>query len=368
MDRNNIDINHFYELVSTSTQTKIIRGMYDNVQEDGPDDSCSSYESLDYAVFSYFFAGCIVLLLCLVGYHWIHQYQNMQHRDDYEVVDDNPLSESISTREVDEISPRIGLELNDRLNQRQSDDVLTAPSSVLPTDKISSNSVSSHPSLMCGNASNLYHNDDGDEINNDLQRESFDEEYTDEVDEGAVFSAIKGPTTCIFLTFTVTLCLFPSWISELRSNHECQSRFRLYNDLHVPFTFVFFNVGDLIGRILAERVPVQHIRHLSKKLVFAALLRVAFFPLFLTCLTTTGSESKIVIRSDIYSLLVQFFFAVSNGLLVSTAFMWSPHLVGHTTELQERASEMMTFSVFLGLLSGSMLAFPFLHFASEILH
>jgi hypothetical protein len=65
--------------------------------------------------------------------------------------------------------------------------------------------------------------------------------------------------------------------------------------------------------------------------------------------------------------MVQFFFAVSNGLLVSTSFMWSPHLVGHTTELQERASEMMTFAVYFGLLAGSLLTFPFLQLATRIL-
>jgi hypothetical protein len=118
--------------------------------------------------------------------------------------------------------------------------------------------------------------------------------------------------------------------------------------------------------MLAEMIPVNQVVHLSRKLVAGAILRALFFPLFLTCLSTVGSKS-FVIQSDLYSLMVQFLFAVSNGLLVSTSFMWSPHLVGHTTGMQERASEIMTFSVCFGLLSGSLLAFPFLQMAMRIL-
>jgi hypothetical protein len=331
------------ESIDTTIARTVVGQQSTALDGESLDHSCSSYQHLDWAVFSYFLAGCIVLLLCLVGYHLIHIYQMREFRDEYEVVHDGPIHNN-STVHVQNASPSIGVELNDRLQQREN---------VTEYEDKSQENM--------GQLSDQEQNDD-----NHATREIFDEEYTEEPDEVAVFSAIKGPATCIFLTFTVTLCLFPSWISELQSSHECKTHFRLNNDLYIPFTFLLFNVGDLIGRMLAEMIPVNQVVHLSRKLVAGAILRALFFPLFLTCLSTVGSKS-FVIQSDLYSLMVQFLFAVSNGLLVSTSFMWSPHLVGHTTGMQERASEIMTFSVCFGLLSGSLLAFPFLQMAMRIL-
>jgi hypothetical protein len=84
----------------------------------GLDHSCSTYHHLDWAVFSYFLAGCFVLLLCLVGYHLIHIYPIRGFRDDYEVVHDG-LIHNNSTVEVQNASPCIDVELNDRLQQRE---------------------------------------------------------------------------------------------------------------------------------------------------------------------------------------------------------------------------------------------------------
>lgn len=357
------------------TATSIARADYSaqNFNGDGPNYSCSPYQSMDFAVFSYFVAGCIVLLLCLVGYHLIHNYRMQEFRDDYQVVHDTPLNMP-NRPDLDETSPRIGLELNDRVDTRSRENENAVPQSsslpvgegirhLFPDERAVPSTSTSEENLrprVCGSGELRDGNIDA--------IDDFEEEYTDEDDEIAVFSAIKGPACCIFLTFTVTLCLFPSWVSELRSTHECKNHVRLVNDLYVPFSFLFFNVGDLLGRIIAERIPVERVRHLSRKLVVGALLRAVFFPLFLFTLSTVGSQSSIVIRSDVYSLTVQFLFAVSNGILVSTSFMWSPHLVGSTSHMQERASEIMTFAVCFGLLSGSLLAFPFLQAATQILH
>jgi hypothetical protein len=352
-----------------------------------------------------------------VGYHQIHLYQNMIHRDDYETLHNHEQHEAAAGEnyindnvvEVDETSPRIGLEMNDRIYQREQnqneqgmilsrssvDENLTTASKLeqstnimnenlnsnnensrktlisipgdIPTAEMtaSSSNITCLPSL-CGNA----HNDDDDD-DNQIEQDRFDdeeeEEYTDNLDTKSVFFAIKGPVTCVFLTFTVTLTLFPSYISDLKSSHECENHFRLYNDLYVPFSFVLFNVGDLIGRILAEYIPVDRIKNFSRKLVACAILRIALVPLFLMCLTTTGKDNSMVIRNDLFSLSVQLLFAITNGLFVSTSFMWSPQLVGTTTSLQERASETMTLALYFGLLCGSFLAFPFMQLATRVL-
>lgn len=418
LDKHCRSTNHSQEIISTYNSiisTEIHRMDSYLPQEEPP--SCSPYAERDWAVFSYFLLGCIILIFCLVGYHQIHLYQNMIHRDDYETLHNHEQHEAAAGEnyindnvvEVDETSPRIGLEMNDRIYQREQnqneqgmilsrssvDENLTTASKLeqstnimnenlnsnnensrktlisipgdIPTAEMtaSSSNITCLPSL-CGNA----HNDDDDD-DNQIEQDRFDdeeeEEYTDNLDTKSVFFAIKGPVTCVFLTFTVTLTLFPSYISDLKSSHECENHFRLYNDLYVPFSFVLFNVGDLIGRILAEYIPVDRIKNFSRKLVACAILRIALVPLFLMCLTTTGKDNSMVIRNDLFSLSVQLLFAITNGLFVSTSFMWSPQLVGTTTSLQERASETMTLALYFGLLCGSFLAFPFMQLATRVL-
>ena len=304
------------------------------------DVSCLPYQNLDWAVLSYFLAGCIVLLLCLVGYHKVHEYESQRHQHTYETVNDrhghhhntNSSGASYSDAEVIETSPRIGLELNERIRQRQQ----------------------------------IEASDD----ENDIGQDEFNDESGEIIDANgpqSVIPVIKGPATCIILTFAITLSLFPSWISQLKSSHECENGYRLENDLYVPFSFIFFNIGDLLGRLISGHIPVRRIRHLSRILVYCALLRMLFLPVFLMCSSTLGSESNIVVQNDFFSLLVQLMFAVSNGILVSTSFMLSSQLAGTNSILQERASEIMTFSISFGLLSGSFLAFPFLQFASRLL-
>lgn len=332
--------------------------MLGNDDPSGAPSTCSPYSQLDWAVFGYFFAGCVVLACCLVGYTVINRYQQQEYRDDYEAVQDTQLLEIPAETSLDEQSPRVGLEMKDQRNIIDTNEEITTVSISPPSQSYHDDCIATGP----GSAPDVAGGGEEpfvDELS--LQPE----EYTEEEDELAVFAAIKGPATCTFLVFSLTLCLFPGWISQLRSTHQCETHFRLSNDLYVPMSFVVFNIGDLTGRLLSEKVPVTHIHHLSTKLVAAALSRLVLFPpLFLLCVTQDPRSWDI--SSDVYSFAVQFFFAVTNGLLVSCSFMHAPHLVAHNTGMQERASELMTFAVYFGLLTGSTLSFPFSTFASKL--
>ena len=357
--------------------------------------SCSPYETLDWAVFGFFLAGCVVLAACLVGYAFvIDRYQKQEHRDNYQAVQDVVGEGALVMVEVGP-SSETGMDhvpsaptpfhrensSTSRMGQVEMKHQNTA---VLPT----TNDDPGRTTVDGSRTPVSYHDDTtpplpplplptayvgGVEHGNRIvvsddfvDEETVEpEEYTDEENEWAVFSAIKGPWTTIFLVFALTLCLFPSWVSQLRSVHQCQHHNRMVNDLYTPLSFVVFNVGDLCGRLLSEHVPVSHIRHLSSKLVAAALGRLVVFPLlFVMCVTEDPRQWFPIIPHDAYSWAVLFFFALTNGLLVSVSFMHAPHLVAHNTTMQERASEMMTFSVSFGLLMGSLLSFPFATVAS----
>jgi hypothetical protein len=302
------------------------------LRADDAAETCVAYEQRDWAVFFYFFMGTLVLGCCLLGYAYIDRFQRRRHRDEYETIDSD--TDEAAADDV-EVSPRIGLELND--SSLRADGV-DAPDRLIPK-----------PAGDLAEPETITEGED-----------SIQEESEPNNDTVAAWSHVKGPATCIFLTFFVTLSLFPGWTSELQSVRQCRTHFRLSNDLYTPFSFLLFNVGDLLGRLLSAKITQNRIGGLSTKLVKASLLRFIFFPLLFMCVGGSGFQ----IQSDLYSLLIQFSFAVSNGLLVSTAFVHAPTLLPGTTHMQERSSEILTFAVAFGLLSGSLFSFPVSSFGS----
>ena len=359
------------EVVMEEEEARI---MLDTAYLQGNDaQTCVPYEQVDWAVFLYFFVGSLVLACCLLGYGYVDRFQRRRQRDEYETIGDIGVNgntaedqPSVTVVSYTDESPRIGLELNNsnlRLDESEANDRLVEEESM----------------LVGVVAADITIPQDS-EPNNDTV---------------AVWNHVKGPATCIFLTFFVTLSLFPGWTSALNSAHQCQSHIRLSNDLYTPFGFLLFNVGDLLGRLLSARITQKPIRHLSTKLVTASILRFLFFPLLFLCVG--GAREGIQIHSDLYvsivvdvvpiavdvwlyllclpnsplyysfirySLVIQFAFAISNGLLVTTAFVHAPTLLPHTTHMQERSSEILTFAVAFGLLSGSLFSFPVLNFAT----
>lgn len=179
----------------------------------------------------------------------------------------------------------------------------------------------------------------------------------------AVWECVKGPALCIFLTFFITLGLFPGWTSGIQSVHQCQKNNRFANDLWVPSSFLLFNIGDFMGRWWAAGDAARHdLAHppeqRSKKLVRLSVLRFGLFPLLFLCYT--GSSAPVlggwVIRSDLYALVVQWLLATSNGFLVSAAFLHAPSTLHNVAQQGERMSEILSLAVSLGLLGGSLLS------------
>jgi Nucleoside transporter len=167
----------------------------------------------------------------------------------------------------------------------------------------------------------------------------------------SVWKLIRKPSACIFLIFTVTLAVFPSLTSSLVSTRQCQSNLRILNDLYVPATFVLFNLGDFVGRYWSGYIDASLVS--SRTLVFASLARIFFLPLFLSC-PRTGYVG--LIKSDLFSVLVQASMAVSNGFLISLAFGMAPSRV--PAAYQEDSSEILALAVATGLLAGSLLSYP----------
>lgn len=203
------------------------------------------------------------------------------------------------------------------------------------------------------------------------KRDPISRRASDESDPGQqnvtmnVWTAVQGPAISLFWTYFVTIALFPVWTSELSSTRQCESMSRIRNDLFTPISFVIFNAGDLAGRMISAKIPIEKIRNLSPKLVVSSIVRFLFFPLFLCCAAQSSQFTSLVVHSDAFSWAVQFIFAASNGILTNVAFCYAPGLVANSTHPQQVASAILNFSLCFGLLCGSFFSFPFLGFATD---
>jgi hypothetical protein len=295
--------------------------------------SACAYKTIDWAVFFYFLVGSILLVGSIFGY--LHVNRLSKHG--YETVqDENDLVET---------SPRMGLEMLDPYSHDLG-------------------LIDSSPGMMIRpTAASHLKTSQKDEVTHDLLVQNDPIPRSKERSKNtsalvAVLNHIRGPTLCIFLTFVVTLTMFPAWTSQLQSRWRCQSNWRLANDLFTPLTFVLFNAGDLLGRLLSGRYPMHDNTNISSKLVMAALLRIPLGLLLFTC-TGATEVTAFVIPLDLYSFGIQLLFAVSNGYLVTLSFAHAPTLLQSAySAAQQRMSEILSFALSLGLLVGSFCSYP----------
>jgi equilibrative nucleoside transporter 1/2/3 len=199
---------------------------------------------------------------------------------------------------------------------------------------------------------------DSDSKQGDSLRSSEAPATEDERGLVAIYKRLQGPTWCIFLTFMVTLAMFPGWTSQLQSKWRCRSSSRLSNDLYTPLTFVLYNAGDLTGRLLTGQVSPSVADRISRNLVIAALLRVLLAISLFAC----PGSSQILgfdIPSDVFSVSIQFLFAATNGFLVTLSFAHAPTLLPDSSPSAHQAmSEILSFALSFGLLVGSFCSYP----------
>lgn len=159
--------------------------------------------------------------------------------------------------------------------------------------------------------------------------------------------------TTIFLTFCVTL-MFPVFASVVRSvNPKPTGPFS--KSIFVPFVYLMWNLGDLVGRILCGLERSMFLISDSRSLIRYSIFRIAFIPLFMTCNIRPG-KSDPVILSDLWYVLLQFLFGLSNGQLCTLCFM----VVGSycdTDDEKEAAGGFTAVFLGCGLAAGSVLSY-----------
>lgn len=174
----------------------------------------------------------------------------------------------------------------------------------------------------------------------------------------AVLKIVWAPSFAVCYNFLVTLAIFPTIIASIASvNQESESR--IFHDIFVPFAFLLFNIGDLLGRMLAGMIPFPTPRW---QFIFS-LARTVFFFLFLCCNVVLRDPNGVPIETSlpvlfgndyVYWLFV-LLFATSNGYLASVCMITAPTMVD--PKEKEKVGTLMITALVFGLSLGSFFSF-----------
>lgn len=155
----------------------------------------------------------------------------------------------------------------------------------------------------------------------------------------------------VFMCFAVTM-FFPVFTAQILSNIPPDEAPRiLLPATFIPLGFLFWNVGDLLGR-LSTLLPFS-LRERPALLFLFSIARLGFLPLYLLCNVRGGGA---IIKSDaFYLLVVQLGFGITNGWLGSSCMMAAPESVEEGE--REATGGFMSLNLVAGLTAGSLLSF-----------
>jgi equilibrative nucleoside transporter 1/2/3 len=158
--------------------------------------------------------------------------------------------------------------------------------------------------------------------------------------------------SAVFVTFAVTM-FFPVLTQRILSVRAPADQPPLLQPpAFIPLALLFWNVGDLAGRLLTA-VPSLSLVLRPRLVLILALLRIGWVGLYHLCnLDGLGAS----VSSDFfYLVIVQFGFGISNGFLGSTCMMGAGEWVDE--DEREAAGGFMSLCLVGGLAVGSVLSF-----------
>jgi hypothetical protein len=392
------------------------------------------YTQISWPTFWYFATSCLVLGLCMIGYTYLatintsnvvdrkdnddaynHYYDNISSTGEDRIDESTPLvvkqkkCHSLSLysdyrANSTTTSPTASTQMNRVRHVPSTTSLETTDSSccswtVIEDQEHVPSTPSFNESMATTPTIQTYSKDSGSSEEDDYYYSSdHSHHHSTKPKPGknyvmqCVWNAIEEPTLSLFITYFVTLLLFPVWTSELTTtmiaveyadnDDEDGGWYYLKNfyiNMYTPWTFVVFNLGDLLGRIGASHVP------LSKEwLLPASLVRFGFLGLFVCCPSSAWSHNDciynyshvdnnwlVLLLVDGYSWSVQLFMAMSNGYLTTVAFQVAPTLLPMLPEQEHfqhiAASTILNLSMSLGLWCGSTASFAYVALAQYML-
>ena len=178
-----------------------------------------------------------------------------------------------------------------------------------------------------------------------------------------LFSKLRYLSTAVLLTFAITM-FFPVFTQQITSVRSTTSSSASSSDddsiprllqpaCFIPLAFLFWNTGDLLGRLLTAIPRLKLLVYWPRVVLVLSVSRIVFIPLYLLC--NIHGNGAAVPSDAFYLVVVQFLFGLSNGFLGSTCMMGA----GEWVEVDEReaAGGFMGLMLVGGLTVGSLLSF-----------
>lgn len=167
-----------------------------------------------------------------------------------------------------------------------------------------------------------------------------------------LFRKLRWLAMAVFITFGVTM-VFPVFTQKIVSVRPIADQPPLLQaPSFIPLALLFWNIGDLLGRLITAVPNMSLIQR--PRLVFAlAVSRIIFVGLYHLC--NIGGEGAVVKSDFFYLVVVQLFFGISNGYLGSICMIGAGEWV--EKDEQEAAGSFMALCLVSGLCVGSLLSF-----------
>ncbi|CAI5759656.1 unnamed protein product [Candida verbasci] len=192
--------------------------------------------------------------------------------------------------------------------------------------------------------------EEGANVNEDVHQQKEFVPFTQ------LWSKLKLIVLTIFFTFSITL-IFPIFASTVTSNNTNSSSKFFKKNIFIPFIYFVWNIGDLMGRLLCGYPKLKFLIKNPKNQIIYSLARLIFIPLFLTCnIHPEDSKFKPIINSDLWYILLQFLFGISNGQLCTSAFMTVAKYCD-TNDEKEAAGGFTSVFLSFGLAAGSLFSY-----------
>ncbi|XP_038878940.1 equilibrative nucleotide transporter 8 [Benincasa hispida] len=168
-------------------------------------------------------------------------------------------------------------------------------------------------------------------------RELLDEPPCSKSKFWIVVGKIRWPAFGIFITYVVTLSIFPGFIAE-----DLESK--LLQDWYPILLITIYNIADLVGKSLTAIYILKNI----KKATWFCITRLLFYPLFMACI-----HGPRWLKTELPVIVLTFLLGLSNGYLTSVIMISTPKLLP-ASEAELSAIVMVVF-LGIGLVGGSIL-------------
>ena len=167
-----------------------------------------------------------------------------------------------------------------------------------------------------------------------------------------LFQKLRWIAMAVFICFAVTM-QFPVFTQEILSVRPEDTAPRILQPAcFIPLAFLFWNTGDLAGRLLTLVSKLTLFRH-PRFTFLVSLARFVFIPLYLLC--NIKGRGAIVSSDIFYLFVVQFLFGLTNGYIGSTCMIGAGEWV--EPEEREAAGGFMGLMLVGGLTVGSLSSF-----------